>query len=511
MSGGNGGESRKLSSEVIQGFKWSSASMALQAVLQLVAISALARLLSPREFGIVSIALIFTNFFERVGFLGAGPAVVQRKELTAGHIRSAHALSVFMGLLLSVLMFFTAPLVGAFFREIELVNVVRVLSIAFIIDGFGAISESLLQRELKFRTLMVTTNSAYLLGNGVIGVGLALLGFGVWSLVWAAIAMRFARSGSYLYLRPQVLSLSFARKEAKEVLEMGFGFSLGKLLSIFALMGDNFIVGRFLGAAALGMYGRAYQLMTIPATYFGQVLEKVMFPIMSKHQASGSDLRQMFFYSIECGALIGLPAGVFMFFLAPEIIHVLFGEKWLAVAPTLQILALGTFPRLCYKQSDTLLRSLGAVYRYASRQVVYSVLVICGAAVGCAFGLEAVAGAVSFAVTVNYLMLSQLGIKLLGVSWKSFAKAHLSGLWCSMFVGVGVGLLAEAGRGRGFSPLSILCGGVILSLLLGVLALRSSPRVVRPRIIGPLAKVIEFKRFGLPGRFAVWVLSPERA
>jgi len=500
-----------LSDDLLHGFKWSTASMILQAVLQLTVISVLARLLSPREFGIVGMAMIFTNFFERVGFLGAGPAIIQRKEVTSAHVRAAHMLSVGMGLVLFLLMFLSAPLIAAFFREPQLVNVMRVLSLAFFIDGVSTIPESLLQRDLRFRTLMMAANGAYLLGSGVVGIGLALSGFGVWSLVWAAISMRVVKAAAYQYVKPQKLAWRIPLSEAREILRTGLGFSVGKLLSIIALVGDNFVVGRFLGAAALGMYGRAYQLMSIPATYFGQILERVMFPIMAKRQGQNAELRQIFFYSIECGALIGLPAGIFIYLTAPEIIRLLFGEKWLVVAPTLQILALGTFPRLCYKQSDTLLRSLGAVYRYAARQMIYTFLVLAGAAAGCMLGLEAVAAAVSFAVTVNYLVLSQLGIRLLDASWKSFVRAHLPGAWCALLVGAGVHLFVAAARGWFWSPLAVVGGSTLLALFLAASALRWSPPMLRARVIVPLARVIRFERFGLPGRVANWVLYPERA
>jgi O-antigen/teichoic acid export membrane protein len=114
------------------------------------------------------------------------------------------------------------------------------------------------------------------------------------------------------------------------------------------------------------MYTRAYQLMALPATYLGQVLERVLFPAMAKEQGAPQRLRRIFFSSLEAMTLIGLPMSVVMFSLSHEIILVLFGRRWESLVPVLTILSLGVFCRTAYKSSDTLARSLGAVYHTQS-------------------------------------------------------------------------------------------------------------------------------------------------
>lgn len=500
----------KLSEDLMSGFKWSSFSMVLRAILQIGVLAALARLLTPHQFGVVGMATIFTSFFERVGFLGVGPAVVQKDKLTDSYVRIAYTLSIALGFVLCLALILFAPLIASLFHEPKLTAIVRALSVTFLMECFSMVSESMLQRQLRFRTLMVSVNLSYFVGQGIVGITLALLGFGVWALVLAAIAQRLIKVCFLLYIVPIRPTLNFNRQEAKELLHMGAGFSLGRLLNIFALYGDNFVVGRWMGAAALGMYGRSYQLMTIPATYFGQILEKVLFPVMAKRQKSVAHVRDMFFYCIECAALIGLPASVFIYLLSPEIILFLFGKKWAAAIPALQLLAIATFPRLCYKNADTLLRSLGAVYQHVMVQGVYAVLVVGGALIGSRWGLPGVAAAISLACILNYLQLSQLGITLLSSSWRTFFRMHASPAWCTFCIWLvlypTVGLL-HAFHAR---PLPVLITAAIASALTFAAALRWSPGWARPLALAPISQRLAARQPSMTAKALRWFL-PEAA
>lgn len=500
-------ENESLSKLAVQGLKWSYLSIVLQAALQLGVISILARLLTPADFGLVGIALIFTNFVERVGFIGVGPALVQRKELHEDDESVAFSLSVWLGLLLLVALYLAAPAIADFFREPVLVPVLRVTSVTFLIESFATVPENLLQRDLRFRQLLVVTNSAYFFGNGLVAIGLALSGFGVWSLVIGTIAMRLLKASLLLRIAPQRFVLRLPLERTRSLLSMGFGFSLGRLLSYVALNGDNFIVGRLLGSASLGMYGRAYQLMTLPATYFGQVLEKVLFPTMSRKQEDREGLARLYLMGIEASALVGCTTSVMMYALAPEIIAVLFGPRWSEVVPTLQILSTGIAFRLCYKNSDTLIRALGAVYRHASRQWWYTVTVVGGAYLGSAYGLEGVACAVVFAVIVNYALLSELGLTLLAVKWSDFARAHLPALWVAGWVAVIVPPVLGELRTAGLHAFLILLSGSLLGSAVSVLAMRSMPLCIRPRIAERLLEILRPERFGGPGRLVRWILA----
>lgn len=420
---------KHLSHSVIHGFAWSYLSAAIDAVLHIVVLSVLAHLLSPREFGLLGVALIFISFAERVGQIGIGPALVQRENLAAGHIATGMTLSVLCGAAITMLLFLTAPLIASFFSEPVLISIIRALSLIFLLEGIGMVSYSLLQRDLRFKEITLIENGSYAIGSGVIGIGLAYLGYGVWALVVAFIASRLAKMALFLWRAPVRVSVRLNRGEAKDLLHLGVGFSLGRLLNFGALQGDNFIVGRMLGTTALGMYTRSYQLMTLPATYFAQIMDRVLFPAMAKKQSDRATLERVYLTGLELVSLLSFSASVGMLICAEEIILFLFGPRWIEVVPVLQILSTGVFFRTAYKCSDTVVRALGAAYRHAGTQAVYTFLVVGGSVIGTPWGLEGVAVAVCFAVLANYFLLSRTAIMLLNLTIGQFVRAHLPGIW----------------------------------------------------------------------------------
>ncbi len=464
---------KSKSPTIANGLKWMYLSSVAQVGLRIFVLAVLARLLLPSDFGLLGLALIFTSCAERLGQVGVGPALVQKNLLTDADIRTGTALSLLSGILIAIALTVIAPFVGTFFDAPRVVGVLQILAFGFIIDGFGVVSDSLLQRQLRFRAVMFSENLSYVVGNVCVGTCLAWLGYGVWSLVFSNLAMKIVR---VVLLRraqtaPWVGSLDSA--STKALLNTGVGFSLGRILSFLALQGDNFVVGRLLGVDVLGMYTRAYQLMTLPATYLGQALERVLFPAMAKKQNDKSKLIEIFYWNIELVTLIALPVSVGMFFLSEEIIAVLFGSKWVSVAPTLTILSLGVFFRTGYKCSDTLARSCGAVYQHALRQAVYCSLVIGGAIVGSLLsGLEGVAVAVVISVAVNYALMTLLSAKLLQLPLKKLVKPHLPGIWVSLCIAVALAVFLPILRTFSTNSVVVLGLGSCIAgtaLLLGLL------------------------------------------
>jgi PST family polysaccharide transporter len=500
-------ERTELTAQTLHGFKWSGLGAVLQAALQLIVLSSLAHLLTPHAFGLFGIALIFSTFAERIGKLGVGPAIVQLEHLEQTHIRIGFSLSLALGLLMFSLLWLFAPFFADFFDETELLAVLRAVALLFVIDSAGTVSENLLQRDLRFKELLVVNSLAYLFGNGIVAITCAWLGYGVWSLVAGSLAGRLIKVFILLRLSPQTPTLSFSFNHTKQLLRLGFGFTIGKVLNYAALQGDNFIVGRFLGAELLGIYTRAYQLMTLPAYYFGQVLEKVLFPAMAKRQSKRERLVYVYLMGIELVSCLALPIAVFLYVAAPELIYVILGPQWVEVIPVLKILSFAVFFRIAYKNGDTLVSAMGAVYRHALRQAVYTVLIIGGAWFASRWGLTGVAYAVLFAVFVNYTLMCLLSHKLLGFSWASFFRAHLPGIW----LGVSLALILTPAmswvRSLNSGDLIVFLLATTLSSLCCLAAPLFAPRLFRPVAASWLSNNISLTRFGRVGTLATWYLA----
>jgi PST family polysaccharide transporter len=490
-----------FSSSILQGLKWMYLSSGVTALSRFFVIIFMTRLLTPEDFGLMGIALIFTSLAERVGQIGVGPALIQRQELSESELRAGAVLSVACGLIIFLALYLSAPAIAVFFEAPSVVWVVRVLALVFVADGLSMVSDCLLNRRLAFKQIMIAENVGYIIGNVLLGIVLALAGFGVWALALSMLTSRVVRAVILVRCAPHpLMNFHFRLSEAASLLKQGLGFSLSRIFSFMALQGDNFVVGRTLGVDALGMYTRGYQLMTLPATYLGQVLERVLFPAMSQKQGSVDKLKAVYCASLELVCLTALPMSVAIGLLAPEIVGGIFGEKWIALTPVLELLAFGVFFRTAYKCSDTLVRSKGAAYELAIRQLLYTIFIVVGAYVGATLGgLEGGARAVVIAVFANYVIMSRLGAQVVDLSFSEFARAHLSGAWVSLACGIGLWAATILTRGA-FHPLVALAIDGCIGGAVAAAAFFLAPADLRPFWIGLALGKDRLVRFGRPGR-----------
>ncbi len=433
----------------------------------------MARLLTPAEFGLVGAAMIVISFSEIISLLGVGPAIVQIKELTVKHINIGYTLSTLLALSVGGIVVLSASLIAQFFRMPDLKPVIQALSILFLITGFSAVSRAQLQRTFQFKTLALIQIISFVFGYGMIGICLAYYDWGVWALVSANIGGSLVNVILLLIINRKTIGFSLSKKEMYQLMNFGTGFSLGKIANHLALQADNIVVGRLLGAEALGIYGRAYGLSTLPASIFGTVVDKVLFPAMSSIQDDEQRLCSAYLKSVSLIFMLTLPISGLVVIMAPEIISVLLGQQWMAVVRPLQILSVVLVFRTAYKMSDTLARATGAVYNRAWRQWVYAVAVFIGAWAGHFWGLSGVAFGVSFSIVLNYLLMLQLSINLIGIRLFDIIIPFLRYLFISLFINGLVFYCAIVLKIYNDSPVIILLCGVTVFILLFFVIWRS--------------------------------------
>src|SRR5438477_543956 len=260
-----------------------------------------------------------------------------------------------------------------------------------------------------------------------------------------------------------------------DLMYFGSGHTVARVAHYWALQGDNLVVGRWLGPAALGLYGRAYTLMATPAALFGEILDNVLFPVMALVQGEQQRLALAYRRGIALIALIMLPASALLCVTAPEIVGVVLGPRWTGAVAALQILGAGLLFRTSHKMSDSIARATGAVYRRAWRQGVYAALVIGGAWVGQHWGIAGVAYAVLVALTINFLLMAQLGLRLSGLQWRSFWSAHLPALNLAVASGAAAWAVAGALRHADLPAASVLVATLGITLGWALLLVRYAP------------------------------------
>jgi O-antigen/teichoic acid export membrane protein len=344
---------------ILRSSAWVALSWGGRNLLSMLGAVVLARLLDPGAFGLIAIAATITTVLDYIQESGVGAALIQRKHDVRQAAASALVWSSCAGLLLGSLCFATAPLLARGFGVPDATNVIRAMSLLLVIRGVSIGPGSMLDREMNFRTRTFGELAAGFAQLGI-SLGLALAGFGVWSLVIGQVAAQVVQSTILWVLapwrpHPRDASISILR----EMLRYGRFVSIGNVLGLINSTLDNLVVGRVMGAPALGVYSMAYRLGDFPTGVVGYVVGRVMFPAYSRVQDDLAAFRNAFIQNLERVALLALPTSVALFVYAEPIVSVLLGEKWLSAVAPLRILAVYTIVRSFVSPTGAVFQAAG--------------------------------------------------------------------------------------------------------------------------------------------------------
>jgi O-antigen/teichoic acid export membrane protein len=456
---------------------WTFSGTGVQAVAQLLVLMALGRLLTPAEFGLMGAAMVVIALSQIVSQIGVGPAIIQRRELRPTHIRVAVTLSCTLGLLLGIGVWFGAPVIARFYRMPEVEPVLRGVALLFPLDGLSTVSRSLLTRELRFRLFIALEVGSYILGYAFVGVILAWLGYGVWALVMAYVSQATLRAIAMQVATRHSLRPSFDLEAARDLLSFGFGHSIAQIGTVLSQQADNMVVGRWLGPAALGIYGRACTLMIMPATAFGKIVNRVLFPVMSQVQDERERLANGYERALAIVALVSLPISAFLWVVAPEFIPLVLGPAWTPVVVPFRMFTVSLLFRMSSKISDATTKAAGEVNIRAMLQVAFAAMVVVAALIGQRWGVGGVAFAVSIAMCINWLSMAQLGRSVTGLSWARFAGAHAPAALLALLIAAAAAIVAQGGRAAHFGSIPILLAAAVAALMVTYAASRFRPEL----------------------------------
>jgi len=331
-----------LTYKTVHGIKWNYISTIITAILQIGYTAVMARLLEPAAFGLVAMAAVILRFGSYFAQMGIERAVIQKKEINEEDIRSSFTLSVFLGLIFFLLLWLLAPLALYVFNNEKVVIIVKVMALSFFISGLSTTSLGLLKRNLNFRSIAIIEIASYILGYLGIGITMAILGFGVWSLVFAALSQTFfAAIIAYVFVRHN-LKFTLNVKHYKPLFSFG---SKVTIISFFEFIGgslDTLLIGRFLGASLLGIYNRAYMIVNLPLQNLNSSITKVLFPSFSIIQNEKTRLKNAFVSSFSTGIFFLIPICIWISISAKEVVLIVLGQNWLAAVEVLRILAIVT-------------------------------------------------------------------------------------------------------------------------------------------------------------------------
>jgi PST family polysaccharide transporter len=400
------------------GLSWQTASVAIQALMQMIVLSVLARLVEPAAFGLVAMANVAIAFGQLLSEAGAGSAVVQRqKPVDHSFVSAAFMLSMGIGVVLFAAQAVLSPWLEAFFGMPDLQPVLIALGLVFVIMGAGRVCEALLQREMQFAVLMKINFAAQVFGYALPAVVLAMLGFGVWALVGATLLQAMLRTVLYMVVTRRGFGVRTSWADVREVAAFGVGATQTRFWVYIMGQGDHFIVGRRLDADALGQYQVITQLAFMPGVHVGSILDAVFFPVASRLQGDLSKLRGVYLTLMSYSFVFMAGLGVYLAANAPLLVRLLLGERWLAAVPVFQVLCLGAGFRIMIRVGDAVNRALGKVYAAARRKMILAILFLLVVWFSVPYGLVVVSFSVVVFQALNALLASHLAWREMGVAW----------------------------------------------------------------------------------------------
>lgn len=322
----------------------------------------LARLLDPADFGTIALATVLFGTAQLFSGLGMDNAVIQSVRSPEEIGFQAFFVTIVSSLSLFLLVNLNVEFFAALLGDVEMVPILHWMSLLLILNTLTLVPEALIRREMRFGKVsasMVLMNVI----TSTVSIVLALMGFGLWSLVWGQLAGSAARmlmiwfsTLGWYWLRPQALHSSLMR----ELLRFGLKSTGGGFVNYINSHWDDWYVGRTMGTTALGYYDKAYNLTN--ATIAGlntSILSGVLMPSYARLQSEPARLQRAYIKGLSLSAMLMAPLSMGVFAVAPELVNVLFGEKWIPMIPTLQIFAFMALARPLAASTSPLFQAVG--------------------------------------------------------------------------------------------------------------------------------------------------------
>lgn len=414
MSAASGGETSIKRAALIN-----MASRYGAAFIQLAYSVVLARLLSPEDFGVVAIAQVFVTFFALFQDMGLGSAIIQRQDLERLDISRLFGFSVVFAVSLASLFALMGHPLSWVYGESRLVGICATLSLAVALSTLNTVPNALLMKSRRFLVVGARQVLCALVASAA-GVLSASLGAGPYAIAIYSVANALF-SFSWNYARNRVVP-SFRGMMSSVGKVFGysawiFGFNL---INYFSRNADNLLIGYFFGAADLGNYGKAYQLMHLPQTYLTSAVTAVMHPMLAERQDDVGRIYGVFVRATKLLSLVGVLVSVLCFFAADEIVGILYGSQWTASAAYLRLLSVSIWSQMVCGASGSMFQVLNRTREQFVRGALIAVVIVGAILTGVRMGsVEAVAALVGVAYWVAFLLLLPFLIR------RSFGRSPL--------------------------------------------------------------------------------------
>jgi teichuronic acid exporter len=373
-------------------------------LIQLILTSILARLLTPKEYGVISVIMIFITFFNLLGDMGIGPAIIQYKELSDDDLSSIFILTFIIAIFLGLIFFLFSYFIAYIYGSKVYISIGHLLCLSIILNTLCIVPNGKLYKNKEFKIIGVSTIISNLIA-GIVAIFLAKAGFSYYSLAFNSIVQGIVNfSIIFRYSRVKIKINRFTFKPIKKISNYSTYQFLFNFLNYFSRNSDNLLIGKYIGMNQLGYYDKAYKLMLYPVQNLTFVITPVLQPILSDYQDDKETIFKHYKKIVKLLALIGAFISVFCFFSAKEIILIMYGNQWLESINSFKFLSISIIIQMVLSSSGSIYQATGNTkYLFINgfiSAVTMVILIIAGIFLG---KIEHVAALLVLGFIINFL------------------------------------------------------------------------------------------------------------
>jgi O-antigen/teichoic acid export membrane protein len=422
----------------------------------------LARLLFPEQFGLIGMLTIFMAVAQSFLDSGFGAALIQKREVTLADTCSIFYLNIMVGLVAAGILCLVAPWIAAFYNQSILTPLTRALSLTIVINSFGLIQGAILAKEINFKTQTKVSLIASIL-SGIIGVTLAVTGFGVWSLAVQQISSTFFYTLFLWLLNSWRPALIFSLKSLGEMFSFGSRMLASGLLNQIFTNIYLLVIGRLFSANDLGYFTRAKTFQELPSHTLSEMVGRVIFPVFSTIQDDPPRLKKGFKKGLTFMVLVNFPIMIGLAVIARPLVVVLLTEKWVQSIPYLQLLCFLGLQFPVHLINLNLLQALGRSDLFLRLEIIKKVLVVINIFVTWRWGISAmIYGMIAMSIVCYFLNSYYTGV-LIGYPMQEQLRDLFPYLIVAVLMGMAVYAVGLLGFSNHWSRLLLqIAAGIVI-------------------------------------------------
>jgi PST family polysaccharide transporter len=460
---------------VLKALSWTAGGKVVSQVISMGFGIALARMLTPDDFGLIAMMMVFTGFAGLLMDVGLGSALVQKKDVKEIHYNTVFWTNLGLGVGLCVFVSIASPFIAQFYGRTELADLGRVLSLQFVLGALALVPRQRLVKHLSFHVTAVADLLGMIVG-GVAAIFMVIDGYGYWALAWQPVILRFVATCYIWGIARWLPRFIFSGSALKEL----FGFSLfvfaTRFIQFATQKADKLLAGKYMGGDAAGLLDKAQSMMLFPLQNVSHTVGSVMFPALSLIQSDIERIRKVYMRSTQAIALLTFPMMAGIFAVADNFVFGVLGEQWAELVPLLQVLCLAGVARSIVTVTGSVYLALGRAKLQFKVNLLTRPIALSGVIVGLPWGVEGIVIGMTTATWINSLITLSIAGRLINLSLLELMLSFSRTLAAAVLMAIGIVLLDPVLYGvgpLGSFGIQVLAGGGLYVLFAFALRIKA--------------------------------------